>query len=240
MCWSAPASLILGTTGIATAVYASKKGETSDYTYPLAFFAAMEFLQFFSYFWIGQCSFAANAWLTTISYVHVAFQPLFMNIFFMYWLPHHIRIQVRYYVYGICVVLAGLTIAKLFAFYPDTLCALGQVMCGPQMCTVPGTWHLGWSVPYYNWPVPFDAFVYYAIGTFIVPLFYGAWRSVVTTIVTGPLIAIYLSSGNMQEWPAIWCFYSIILIIGGLFSHVHGTHKPAKLYRLLFRIIKYK
>ncbi len=234
MCWSAPVSLALGTAGMATAMHARKNGETSDYTLPLAYFSAMEFLQFFSYFYIGECSLSANTWLTTLSYIHIAFQPLFMNIFFMYWLPVRIKERIRYYVYAVCLVLASLTLIKLIPWHPSALCEIGQTLCGPAMCTVPGTWHLAWSVPYYNWPVPFDAITYYMIGTFLIPLLYGAWRSVVTTIVTGPLVAYYLSSGNPQEWPAIWCFYSIILIIGGLVSHVYVKKKPARLYRELF------
>jgi hypothetical protein len=235
MCWSASASLVLGTAGLATAAYAHKKGEVKEYTLPLTYFALMEFLQLASYFWIDQCSFQANTVLTVLSYIHVAFQPLFMNIFFMYWLPVHIKERVKRRVYIACTGLAGLSLLKLIPWYTESLCNYGQVMCGPMMCTVTGTWHLAWSVPYYNFPVPFDAFLYYAIGTFLIPLFYGAWRSVITTIVTGPLIAYTVSSGNNQEWPAVWCMYSLLLIIGGLFSHVHDHRKPAKLYRALFK-----
>jgi hypothetical protein len=89
------------------------------------------------------------------------------------------------------------------------------------MCTVSGNWHIGWSIPLYNYPLPGDAMVYYGVAVFLLPLFYGAWFAMIVYMLTGPFVAYFLASGNPLEWPAIWCFYSVVLIIFTMFNHMY-------------------
>jgi hypothetical protein len=74
--------------------------------------------------------------------------------------------------------------------------------------------------------MPGDIFLYYAAGAFLVPILYGAWLGVLVLFLAGPVAAYILSSGNALEWPAIWCLYSIIMILLPLRAQLYGPGKP--------------
>lgn len=213
MCWSPTASLVLGSAGAGVAGYAHTKGETPYFTIPLAYFSLMEFIQFFSYASINQCALESNTWLTTLSYVHVAFQPLFFNMLFMSALP--VPARTRRVVFALSLAVSALLLLKLVPIVPASLCALGETLCGSAMCTVRGNWHLAWQVPLYNLPIPGDIFYYYGFAVFILPLFYGAWIGVTLGLTTGPILTYLLTSGNPNEWPAVWCLFSVAYILLG-------------------------
>lgn len=48
------------------------------------YFGLMEFLQIAQYMVADQCDNPVNQWLTWSAFVHVAFQPLVINLFFLY------------------------------------------------------------------------------------------------------------------------------------------------------------
>jgi hypothetical protein len=52
----------------------------------------------------------------------------------------------------------------------------------------------------------------YVVVGFLVPLVYGSWRFTFFHIVTGPTAA-YLTTSNPNEWPAVWCLYSVGLVL---------------------------
>ena len=217
MCWSASASLALGTATAGMAGYAHTEGESTYFTLPLFYFSLMEFLQFFSYFSINQCALESNTALTFLSYVHIAFQPLFINMFLMATSPRgveKISRQTKRIIFSLTLVIALLLLTKLVPFFPASICAPGQTLCSTlNMCTMSGSWHLAWYVPQYNLPLPGDGFLYYGFGIFFLPLFYGAWVGILVLLFTGPLIAYALAGGNPNEWPAIWCLYSVLIML---------------------------
>lgn len=214
MCWSATASLALGSAGLGVAGYAATKGESKYFTIPLVYFSLMEFLQYFSYASINQCALESNTWLTLLSYIHIAFQPLFFNMLFMATLP--VEKRTKRIVFAISLVVTALLLFKLVPIVPAALCAAGETLCGPQLCSVSGNWHLAWQVPLYDAPIPGDIFYYYGFAIFIVPLFYGAWIGVALGLTTGPILTYLLTSGNPNEWPAVWCLFSVAYILLGL------------------------
>ena len=213
MCWTAPVSLALGTAGVVTAAYSHQKGESKYFTIPLLYFSLMEFLQFFSYFIVDQCTFSANTTLTFLSLAHMAFQPIFVNMFLLSDMPVLPSVQFRRSIYAACLVCTALIFVKLIPLAPASLCTFGT-LCGKMWCTVSGFWHLGWSIPQYTWPLPVDSFVFYSIAAFGLPLLYGAWKNVLLMVVWGPILAYFLTGGNWNEWPAVWCLYSVALILG--------------------------
>ncbi len=216
MCWTQPVSLALGAAGMGAATYTHQKGYSKYVSLPLAYFSLMEFLQFFSYYSINQCALESNSTLTLLSYVHIAFQPIFINMIMMHSVPGGVSARTRRIAYSISIIVAGLLLAKLLPLAPASLCAPGQTLCGPQMCTVSGSWHLAWQIPLYNVPLPGDTMLYYSLAAFVVPLFYGAWASVATIFIFGPVLAYMLTGGSPNEWPAVWCLYSVAFMIVGL------------------------
>lgn len=199
----------------ASGVYAARGG-SKDIAIPLAYFSLMEFLQFASYASIDQCALSSNTALTTLSYIHVAFQPVFFNMLMMASVPGGVSTKMRRIAYGISLVVTALLLLKLVPLVPESLCALGETLCGAQMCTVSGNWHLAWQIPLYDAPIPWDIFYYYGCAVFLLPLFYRAWLAVVVALAAGPVFTYLLARGNPNEWPAIWCFFSVAYILIGM------------------------
>lgn len=52
----------------------------------------------------------------------------------------------------------------------------------------------------------------YIFNAFILPCLYGSWPFVVFTLLGGPLLA-YLSTDNINEFPTIWCLYSLEIVL---------------------------
>jgi hypothetical protein len=52
----------------------------------------------------------------------------------------------------------------------------------------------------------------YMFVSFLVPIFYGAWRFTVFHALFGPLLAARLT-GNVNEVPAVWCLFSLGLVL---------------------------
>lgn len=179
----------------------------------MLYFSLMEFLQFFSYFSINECALRSNSMLTLLSYLHIAFQPVFVSMFIMAMSQKRMSAKARGVMYGFALFCSGLMVMRLFPLFPDALCAIGDTMCGRVLCTMRGNWHLTWSIPQYVFPVPGDLYLYHALGSFAVPLWYGRWRAILVTFVTGPLLGFVLSGGNPLEWPSVWCFYSALLLL---------------------------
>jgi hypothetical protein len=52
----------------------------------------------------------------------------------------------------------------------------------------------------------------YYFPAFILPVLYGAGRFTLYHIIVGPFLA-YLTTSNWNEWPAVWCLFSIGLLL---------------------------
>ena len=79
MCWSGEASTVLATVGISGALYAAYKKEPASLWGTLLYFAMMEALQAYTYTVINQCQLPSNQIATVLGYLHIAFQPFFIN-----------------------------------------------------------------------------------------------------------------------------------------------------------------
>ena len=83
MCWSMTASVAMVAAGGAATGVALRRGEPRAIWMTLGYFTVMEFLQATGYAVIDQCGDPANRTITLLSYLHIAFQPLFVNAFAM-------------------------------------------------------------------------------------------------------------------------------------------------------------
>lgn len=218
MCWSGEASSVLAAFGLCATVHLAKKGESRELWMPLGYFALMELLQAVTYLYINQCDLLINKILTTLGYVHIMFQPFFVNMVAMYFIPEYIKNSIANYVYIICGIGVMLFIIKLYPFTGTTLCHFGEEpFCGSIACSLRGEWHIAWQLPLNN--LLSDIYVFkglhsytYLFVSFIMPIFYGSWRLVLVTFFLGPFIAFF-STHNMNEFPAIWCLFSIALCL---------------------------
>lgn len=221
MCWSEGASLAMVGVGVAATVVTARRGEPVAIPATLGFFAVMEALQVGGYWVIDECTSGANQSFTLLSYLHIAFQPIFINAFGMAIIPGRITPAIRRLVFALSGLATLLIVMRLVPFNWAGQCRPGDILCGPALCTISGTWHLGWEVPLndmwhatgaFRKVLPFPAYI---AAVFILPLFYGAWRYVLYHAALGPLLAMFLTD-NPNEMPAIWCLFSVGLALIGL------------------------
>jgi hypothetical protein len=221
--------------GTATAV-SVKRGEAPAISVTLGYFTVMEALQVAGYAVINECSSPVNQTVTVLSVMHIVFQPLFINWFAMALIAKPVSLGMRSFVFTLCALSSVLMLLQLYPFQWAGDCELGSSLCARQLCTVSGDWHQAWDVPYNGLMVPVErligfqwGFPSYMLVTFALPLLYGAWRLVLFHLLAGPIFA-GLMTGNPNEVPAIWCLFSIFIILVALSPvirrHATGTPPP--------------
>ncbi|MDP3010113.1 MAG: DUF5765 domain-containing protein [Methylococcales bacterium] len=223
MCWSGEASGVLAVVGLSTAAYVALKGESRELWIPLTYFALMELLQAFTYVYIDLCDNPSNQVLTLFGYLHVAFQPFFVNMVAMYFIPESVKLKIRTYVYTICAVGTVAMLVKMYPFAWAGECIVGtEGFCGPHICSTSGAWHIAWQMPLnglmsnpvewlfgFNWGL--HAFSYIVVA-FYLPLMYGSYRFVAFHYLIGPWISD-VTTDDPNEYAAVWCLFSIALCV---------------------------
>lgn len=221
MCWSGEASLALAAIGLGGTLWGAYKKESIALWGGLGYFSLMELLQAYTYTVINQCNLPSNQIATLIAYLHVAFQPFFLNAMSMYFIPERIRKKIQYPVYFLCFASAIYMIVQLYPFDWAGKCLQGRYFCGPKLCSVSGSWHIAWEIPLNgigNWDGrSFLAFLFsssasYPIVTYALPFWYGSWRFIVYLFFVGPLLTSFLTT-NLNEHPAVWCLLSIGILM---------------------------
>ncbi|MCL5775936.1 DUF5765 domain-containing protein [Limibaculum sp. FT325] len=222
MCWSEAASLgMVGLGTVATGVTVMRR-EPPAIPFALGYFTLMEALQFAGYQVVDECGTAANQAITLLSFLHIVFQPFVINAFMMELVPAPVKARMRRAVFAVCAASAAVMLAQLAPFDWAGACAPGALLCAERLCLVSGEWHIAWDIPYNGLLVPLETalgtspgFPSYMLAVFVMPLLYGAWRFVLFHLLAGPLLARLLTD-NPNEMPAIWCLFSIGLVLAGL------------------------
>ncbi len=209
MCWSGEASTVLASIGIASTAYAAYKGEPWPLWTCLGYFTLMEVLQAFTYSVIDQCGLPSNQVATLLGYLHIAFQPFFINMISLHFIDQRIARKVAPLAYTVCFAASIVMLIKLYPFEWAGACDASNFMCGKRLCSVHGEWHIAWEVPVNHIWSNFSA---YLVAGFILPVLYGSWRFTLYHMLIGPALA-YTTTDNMNEWPAIWCLFSIGLLL---------------------------
>lgn len=219
MCWSGEASAVLATIGLSTAAYTAVKKMPPVLWLTLGYFSLMELLQAFTYTVINSCSNEYNQILTLFGYLHICFQPFFINAISLHFLPNRERARwVTIPSYAVCFTAAIIMLLQLYPFTWAGPCILGEALCAADLCSVSGNWHIAWNIPLNGLGITvfgqhIGAYIIaYAIAGFVMPLAYGVWRGTVFHLLLGPTLA-WLTTDNMNEWPAVWCLLSIGIIM---------------------------
>lgn len=233
MCWSEGASLAMVGLGAAATLIAARSGGPRAVPVTLGYFTFMEALQAGGYLVIDQCALAPNQIVTALGFVHIALQPIFINLFALALMGPQVTRRMRRGV----IVAAGLASAvvalRLVPFGWAGPCRDGMVLCGPGWCTVTGTWHLGWTMPlndmwtaiWGEWMQDMLPFPTYFLAVFALPAVYGAWRFALYHLALGPVLAMTLTD-DPNEMPAIWCLFSIGLVLIALVPPVRRLLFP--------------
>jgi hypothetical protein len=150
--------------------------------------------------------------------LHISFQPFFINMLAMYFIPAIVRQKIQGWVYGVCFVSAIFMLLQLYPFEWAGRCILGYFFCSDRLCSSSGDWHIAWEVPVNGltnaiaahpfWGYVFTGYPTYKIAVFFMPLLYGSWRLTIYHFLIGPSLSMALTT-NMNEVAAIWCLLSI-------------------------------
>lgn len=216
MCWTGPYSAAFAAAGFTGAAWARKKGHEPFRWMPLAYFSVMETLQAFTYIYVGECGHPANKTLTILSYLHICFQPFFVNMFAMSWIkPERRKLLNLKWVWGICAFATSVMLLMLLFKGRWSECEVGkQMLCGEVICSYRGEWHIAWKLPLTNLD---GYYLVYWISAFLVPILYRSWRFVLYHFLLGPVFA-WSMTGDINERAAIWCLASIGFLL--------ATHIP--------------
>lgn len=238
MCWGEGASVAMVGIGAAATGIAISRGMPRAIPTALGYFTVMELLQASSYGVIGQCGTPANETLTLLSVLHIVFQPFFINAFALELVPNPVRSRMQVAVYIVCAISAVIMLLQLYPFVWAGSCRVGTYLCGSTLCTVPGEWHIAWNVPYNGLLLPLEdavgfhaGFPAYIIAVFLLPLMYGAWRFVLFHALMGPILARLLTS-DPNEIPAIWCLFSIGIVLVAMSPTIRGQVESRSWYGL--------
>ena len=216
MCWSGEASAVLAAIGLGTTAYAAYKKEPAALWVTLGYFSLMELIQAYTYSVIDQCALPSNQIATLFGYLHITFQPFFINALSLHFIPRDKAVKIAPYAYTLCFFSAIFMLIQLYPFEWAGQCDEMRPMCGDQLCSVSGEWHIAWEIPTNGignfWiPVTFG-FPTYCLVAFIMPLLYGSWRMTIYHWLVGPTLSLALTS-NPDEWVAIWCLLSIGILL---------------------------
>ena len=237
MCWSPAVTVtMVGAGAVATGVSLARR-QPAAFSATLGYFTLMEGLQAVGYAVIDQCGQPVNQVVTLLSFLHIVFQPFFINAFAMELVAVPVRPRVRWAAFGACAVSSAVMLLQLYPFEWAGMWRPGAILCGKVLCTVTGDWHQAWDIPFNGMLNAFDnamrqmiglsrSFPTYLVVAFIVPLFYGAWRFVIFHALVGPILAGSLTS-NPNEIPAIWCLFSIGLTVIAMSPPIRRRFGPA-------------
>lgn len=195
-------------TGFISTAYFYQKGESKVLCGALAYFSLMELLQVYTYTVIDECFNPRNQVATFLGYMHISFQPFFVNAVAMHFIPKKMRQRIAYGVYALCFAAAVIFMMRIYPFEWAEYCyektyrfllsgdtSFDMPFCGKQICSTSGDWHIAWAIPANDSLQMANAYVYAA---FLLPLLYGSWKLVLYHFMTGPLMA-YLTTSNMNE-----------------------------------------
>ena len=92
----------------------------------------MELLQAVTYVYIDLCDNPNNQILTLLGYLHVAFQPFFVNMVAMYFIPASVKLKIRTTVYTICAIGSLFMLIKMYPFgWAGTVILAWKVFVAP-------------------------------------------------------------------------------------------------------------
>ena len=232
MCLGITATTAMVGLGAVATVVTLRRGDPPAFPLALGYFTLMEALQLAGYLTLDQCGTPANETVTFLSILHIIFQPFVINAFAMQLVSRRPWPEVQAAVYGLCGLAAVVMLMQLYPFAWAGSCTPGAILCAERLCTVSGEWHIAWDVPLNGLMAPVEAatglmwgFHAYMLVAFALPLIYGAWRFVLFHALAGPILAGQLTS-TPNEVPAVWCLFSIGIILIALSPAVRRSFTP--------------
>jgi hypothetical protein len=224
MCWNMEASFAVAALGMAGTALLVKRKEHPFLYLTVFYFALMELLQAFTYLYIGQCASHENQILTLLGAYHISFQPIFVVLISLYFVPEGFRQRVQY---PAIFFAACCSVVQLVGYYPFQWAnhATDAMIYGKDLCANHGLWHISWYVPTFDSMssvIGYSPRVSpYMLGTIVIPLLLGSWRFTAVNYTFGFLIA-YLTTSSQNEAAAVWCLLSFAYLMICSETHIRN------------------
>jgi len=185
---------------------------------PILYFTFMEILQYFSYFALEKNNKKLLKILTIITFIHIVFQPLFVNLWYSNYIPHNKQSQ-SLIVLQLCIVAGVLYLPRLdmiSSFKNNLSCnVLAEEMCGATTLIQQGKTHMQYlfkmKAPSYLTP---SSFIHFFL-MFIPALFLNVEMIPYLCTFIGWIMSYFLS--NKKEMAAVWCTFSVPSMLISLF-----------------------
>ena len=223
MCFTKYQSLGIFILGVVVAFYLKQIQQTNSYLWiPILYFAFMELLQYIGYETIENKKKYLNKVVATVIYIHIGFQPFFINMWYSNFIPKSQLTQL-FFVLKLCFVFGLFWISRLI-FWDNSykyLCdSLNEPGCGKFTEVLKGPKHLLYKAKVraanYLTPSIFSHFFLW----FIPVLFLNVNKMVYFIILMSGLSGWLLAS-NIHEAASIWCFLFIpIMIISLIYKYL--------------------
>lgn len=190
----------------------------------LVFLAAKEAIQFCNYLVASECS-SVNRLLTTLSWIHISFQPFFVNLFISAFSK---KPQLYTVPLALCLAFAVANMFRLKELRGGSInvpCAdksPDSSICRKETCSISGKYHLAYGFELESSDSTFmpSNFTYYLL-TFIPALIIGDyWIVAIHAAVMG--FSWLLARHDMGEAGALWCLNTVWIVLWVIAHAVQG------------------
>jgi len=219
MCFTEKQSLSLTFIGFIVSYYVYNNNNKFELWFPILYFTFMELFQYLGYIAIRTNNKKLNKILSHLIYIHISFQPLFINIWFSNFISNK-NMHYMLFIYKLCFIGGIFMLLRLYTINKNSdLCDTDvEVGCAKNTELKLGPLHIMYlfklKAPNYYIPSMFIHFFLFFIPIILLDVN----KIVYLFSILGPILASVISK-NKDEVASIWCFISVpILIISLLYS----------------------
>ena len=242
MCYDPVMSLFFATGGFITSYWLKLKRATPYLYMPVVYFSIMEIFQTIQYFSITYELYTLNKHVTTLSYIHICFQPIFFNMF-QYGYSNKYTNTYHFVVYPLCFI-GGLgmimRLRNINIFYDNfyeywlNKHIINGCYCDNYVDYFESTRtiafigkedHVGWEVNLHK-----PLYVSYGMNihwflTFMLPTVVERTITIPTILYLVGLFTSHVLSDNLHVQPALWCLIHIPLMILAIYNNYNKKIK---------------
>ncbi len=150
-----------------------------------------------------------NQVLSTMSWIHISFQPLIVNLFFSYFAPNRAKeYRLVIWLCGIYAIFNMFRLRELRGSISEECQSNPTSICKPNTCSYMGVRHLAYGFQLQTADdIRSPSWFSYLLLSFA-PVFILGPRSLGAVHLGVAFLAVLLGSGNWGETSAIWCLNS--------------------------------
>jgi hypothetical protein len=219
MCFTEKQSFSIFFIGSIVSYYIYNNNNTYELWFPILYFSIMELFQYLGYISIRTNNKKLNKILSYLTYIHISFQPLIMNIWFSNFISNKNK-HYMLFIYKLCFIGGIFMLLRIYNINKTTILCNTKIeeSCGVNTELKLGPIHImnlfKLKAPDFWTP---SMFLYFFM-MFIPIILLDINKLIYLCIVLGLILSIIISK-NKDETSSIWCFINVpCMIISLLYS----------------------